>query len=132
MTVAGRRSVASVPLLDRGLPVGVLTLERGIDEEEFDARDLLIAETIAALAAPTIALKQREERWIGGRIRRHSMDGAKALFGPRRPLAKALGIGALILALILLDRKSTRLNSSHQCASRMPASACKKKYTHPT
>src|SRR3546814_5774059 len=36
MTVAGRRSVASVPLLDRGLPVGVLTLERGIDEEEFD------------------------------------------------------------------------------------------------
>src|SRR3546814_7840720 len=27
------------------------------------------------------------------------------------------------------DRKSTRLNSSHQCASRMPSSACKKKNT---
>src|SRR3546814_9369306 len=26
------------------------------------------------------------------------------------------------------DRKSTRLNSSHQCASRMPSSACKKKH----
>src|SRR3546814_6088126 len=26
-----------------------------------------------------------------------------------------------------LDRKSTRLNSSHQCASRMPSSACKNK-----
>src|SRR3546814_3378342 len=25
------------------------------------------------------------------------------------------------------DRKSTRLNSSHYCASRMPSSACKKK-----
>src|SRR3546814_1487559 len=25
------------------------------------------------------------------------------------------------------DRKSTRLNSSHSCASRMPSSACKKK-----
>src|SRR3546814_2217461 len=25
------------------------------------------------------------------------------------------------------DRKSTRLNSSHQCAYRMPSSACKKK-----
>src|SRR3546814_9339599 len=25
------------------------------------------------------------------------------------------------------DRKSTRLNSSHKCASRMPSSACKKK-----
>src|SRR3546814_3713955 len=27
----------------------------------------------------------------------------------------------------LTDRKSTRLNSSHYCASRMPSSACKKK-----
>src|SRR3546814_3032891 len=27
------------------------------------------------------------------------------------------------------DRKSTRLNSSHSCASRMPSSACKKKTT---
>src|SRR3546814_10635190 len=27
----------------------------------------------------------------------------------------------------LQDRKSTRLNSSHKCASRMPSSACKKK-----
>src|SRR3546814_5235258 len=27
------------------------------------------------------------------------------------------------------DRKSTRLNSSHSCATRMPSSACKKK-TH--
>src|SRR3546814_3380034 len=29
--------------------------------------------------------------------------------------------------LALGDRKSTRLNSSHSCASRMPSSACKKK-----
>src|SRR3546814_5390808 len=28
-----------------------------------------------------------------------------------------------------LDRKSTRLNSSHYCAYRMPSSACKKKET---
>src|SRR3546814_2647770 len=28
-----------------------------------------------------------------------------------------------------LDRKSTRLNSSHYCATRMPSSACKKKYS---
>src|SRR3546814_3815662 len=32
--------------------------------------------------------------------------------------------------LAVADRKSTRLNSSHYCASRMPASACKK--THNT
>src|SRR3546814_8499790 len=29
--------------------------------------------------------------------------------------------------VLLIDRKSTRLNSSHSCASRMPSSACKKK-----
>src|SRR3546814_1064041 len=28
------------------------------------------------------------------------------------------------------DRKRTRLNSSHYCASRMPSSACKKNMTH--
>src|SRR3546814_8307580 len=28
-----------------------------------------------------------------------------------------------------LDRKSTRLNSRHSCASRMPSSACKKQKT---
>src|SRR3546814_6948779 len=29
--------------------------------------------------------------------------------------------------VVRLDRKSTRLNSRHQCASRMPPYACKKK-----
>src|SRR3546814_7427398 len=47
---------------------------------------------------------------------------------------------AVIITLVLLgrtledraraDRKSTRLNSSHSCASRMPSSASKKKKTH--
>src|SRR3546814_2362835 len=32
-------------------------------------------------------------------------------------------------ALAEIDRKSTRLNSSHQCASRLPSSACKKNTT---
>src|SRR3546814_9672910 len=35
------------------------------------------------------------------------------------------GVSALVI-----DRKSTRLNSSHYCASRMPSSACKKKPHH--
>src|SRR3546814_6791688 len=33
--------------------------------------------------------------------------------------------------LLSADRKSTRLNSSHQCASRMPSSACKKNNNYP-
>ena len=101
LALGGKGSVVSVLVFDRGLPVGVLVLERAADAEPFTARDLLIAEPVAALVAPGIALKQREERWIGGRVRRHGMDGAKALFGPRRPLAKALGIGTLLLLLFL-------------------------------
>src|SRR3546814_6958085 len=34
------------------------------------------------------------------------------------------------IAAGLADRKSTRLNSSHSCASRMPSSAFKKKNEH--
>src|SRR3546814_3497836 len=33
--------------------------------------------------------------------------------------------GSGLLLGVAIDRKSTRLNSSHQCASRMPSSACK-------
>src|SRR3546814_3895199 len=36
----------------------------------------------------------------------------------------------LKVAVTLQDRKSTRLNFSHYCASRMPSSACKKKQNH--
>src|SRR3546814_10093553 len=32
-----------------------------------------------------------------------------------------------LVAAMQEDRKSTRLNSSHSCATRMPSSACKKK-----
>src|SRR3546814_3964087 len=58
---------------------------------------------------------------------------------PDSPEACPLGLApttstTLMLALgdalaVTLDRKSTRLNSSHSCASRMPSSACKKKNT---
>lgn len=99
---AGRAAIASLPVLDRGLPVGVLSLERAAGAEPFARDDLLFAETVAGLAAPMIALKQREERLVSGKIRHKAMDGAKALFGPRRPLAKALGILGVVLLLFLL------------------------------
>src|SRR3546814_1111004 len=37
------------------------------------------------------------------------------------------GIAAMLSSGGGSDRKSTRLNSSHSCESRMPSSACKKK-----
>src|SRR3546814_1247482 len=46
-------------------------------------------------------------------------------------LLDKLGYGAEVRNYIDpgIDRKSTRLNSSHYCATRMPPSACKKKQT---
>ena len=35
----------------------------------------------------------------------------------------ALHLGGVVLALLVVDRKSTRLNSSHEIPSRMPSSA---------
>src|SRR3546814_3035673 len=55
----------------------------------------------------------------------------------QRPLARELGVGRHRYEAAFrhrrgpdrtIDRKSTRLNSSHSCASRMPYSACKKHY----
>ncbi|WBH15000.1 efflux RND transporter periplasmic adaptor subunit [Sphingomonas radiodurans] len=95
-------AVASIPFEDRGIPSGVLTIERDKDGQAFTAAELLLCETAASLVAPTISLKQREARLFSGRIRNKAMDGAQALFGPRRPLAKAVGIAALLLAVVLL------------------------------
>jgi len=99
---ASRSGVASLALMDRGLPVGVLTLERADGTEPFAAHDLLFAETVAGLVAPVIALKRRDERLVGGRIRHKAMDVGRVLFGPRRPLAKGLGLFAVLFLLFLL------------------------------
>lgn len=99
---SGSGSVLSVPLSDRGKIIGVATLERSLDDEPFGPADVMLCETAAALIAPTFALKQREDRLIGGRIRAKAIDGAKAVFGPRKPLAKALTIGAVLLLIFLL------------------------------
>ena len=38
-------------------------------------------------------------------------------------VVKIVFVSLIILALVMLDRKSTRLNSSHPLSSRMPSSA---------
>ena len=47
----------------------------------------------------------------------------KNLFFPVDPKLPGSEINALLLTTALLDRKSTRLNSSHRIRSRMPSSA---------
>jgi len=101
-SISGNASMLSVPVVDRGLTVGVVTLAREAEGEPFSPADLLLVEAAVALVAPGIELKRREARFVSGRIRRKAMDGAKALLGPRHPLAKLLGGGALVLLVLLL------------------------------
>src|SRR3546814_4851027 len=48
----------------------------------------------------------------------------EALLGTRRPPPH---LRLLVCLALVAARKSTRLNSSHLCATRMPSSACKNK-----
>jgi multidrug efflux pump subunit AcrA (membrane-fusion protein) len=75
----------------------VLTLERHRDAP-FTPDELRLAETVATLTGPLVALHGAERRWISGRLRDLLGDGLHALFGPARPALK-LAAG-LVLALV--------------------------------
>ena len=53
----------------------------------------------------------------------YKSEDNKVLCGVCGGLGEFLGIDPTIIRLIWVDRKSTRLNSSHPLSSRMPSSA---------
>src|SRR3546814_8551972 len=84
--------------------------------------------------AALLGCKEQRTRSVSGRSR-HAPAGterddnpfaiapiARHLAGRERQLKSAVG-KLSANAMLAPDRKSTRLNSSHQCASRMPSSA---------
>lgn len=120
----GSKALVSVPLEDRGMSVGVLTLEREKDGAAFTEDDLLVCEAVAALVAPTIALKRREHRLISGRVRTKGMDAAKAVFGPRRPFVKAMtALAVLVLIFLLLPIAQFRVGSDATLEGRVQRAA---------
>src|SRR3546814_3717422 len=62
---------------------------------------------------------------IGEKIASVTQVLAKANQG----VQSSIGVGGNRFA-VFEDRKSTRLNSSHSCAPRMPSSACKQQNNH--
>lgn len=96
----GRSAVMSVVVAGRGRPLGVITLERHRDAP-FDAEAVNLAEVVAALLGPLVALQRDGDRWIAGRALDAAGEGIKALIGPRRPALKLAAVGALALVLLL-------------------------------
>src|SRR3546814_8939873 len=85
---------------------------------------LYIVVLVAIIAAPVGLLVGTTAGYLGGWVDRVLM----------RITDIFLAFPKLVLALALVsalgDRKSTRLNSSQSCASRMPSSAQKKQASH--
>jgi len=102
--VAGT-SVMSVVLADNeGKPFGALTFERH-GAEPFDRAVQHLAEAVAALVGPTLALQLRANRLIAGSVADHAVAAATALFGPRRPALKLAAAALVMLALVLVFAK---------------------------
>ncbi len=91
-------SVCSVPLLDDGHAVGVVTLQR-TNGEPFDAERVELCKTIGLLLGPILGLKRENERGVLQRMHESASGGAHALFGPGHPGAKLV---ALVLAGLLV------------------------------
>src|SRR3546814_2846825 len=81
---------------------------------EFDAAEALAHGFVTRLADDPRAEAMALARTIAGRSP-HAIRGAKRLLN--------MAHDADPRAMLAADRKSTRLNSSHSCASRMPSSA---------
>ena len=66
----------------------------------------------------------RFERLLAGRyLRPRRAQGFISIIAAFSLLGIALGVATLIIVMSVIDRKSTRLNSSHEWISRMPSSA---------
>ena len=91
-------SVMSVVLADgEGKAIGALTFERH-GAEPFDNAALQLAEAIAALLGPTLALQLRANRPLAGSIVDQVGDAVAALIGPRRPALKLAAAAAAVVA----------------------------------
>ncbi|MFO1098477.1 MAG: HlyD family efflux transporter periplasmic adaptor subunit [Xanthobacteraceae bacterium] len=81
-------------------PIAVITFERH-GNQPFDLASLRLAEGIATLLGPYIALQLRTNKLFAGRVVNSLADGLSALLGSRRPGYKlaAIAVGCLVLFL---------------------------------
>jgi len=109
---AGDIAIVSTPLAAHGHDWGVLMLER-TQGEPFDAPTVELVRTLGLLLGPVLDLKRENERSIA----RRAWDGAgaatRALFGPRHPGWKLLGVVALAVLLFL-----SFANGEHRVAAK--------------
>jgi RND family efflux transporter MFP subunit len=95
-------AICSVPLLEDGQPIGIITLERSRGEA-FDDATIELCEAAGTLLGPVLALKRENGRGTLVRLRETVLEKARILLGPRHPGAKlaALCVVGLVAFLTL-------------------------------
>jgi biotin carboxyl carrier protein len=97
---AGHANVCAIPLVIRDRALGALLLER--TQVPFTDAEIAGFEVIAGLVARPFDTRLTLDRWVAGRAADILADWRDRLFGPRHPVAKLTGLGALLLALFLV------------------------------
>ena len=98
--LSGDRNICSVPIADAGELFGAITLDVSAGTP-FDGERLQSIVRIATFLGPVLAVKHREDRWIGRKVFDSLMTQLGRLIGPHyvgRKLAVA-AVGALMLFL---------------------------------
>jgi multidrug efflux pump subunit AcrA (membrane-fusion protein) len=91
-------TVLTIPLLAREAPIGAMTFERPI-AQPFTARDVALAEAVAATLGPALADKRLAGRWLLLRAADALRTGIASMVGPAH-LGRKLGLAAaVVLAL---------------------------------
>src|SRR3546814_3347931 len=107
--------------LDEASPQGVLTTA-DLLEAQRTVRRIPVGEGVLDAILRLVRAGRPDESALPG-------ISEQVAWGPGPRASQALMLATRARALLDGDRKSTRLNSSHYCASRMPSSACKSKTT---
>ena len=96
---AGAGGVATFPLESGGKVIGALTLERPAGFQ-LDAPTLELAEAVAAVCGPIVALKLTGERSLGTHALALATSFWEKLVGPRHALYKLIAAATVLLALL--------------------------------
>jgi RND family efflux transporter MFP subunit len=96
--ISGDRNICSVPIADAGELFGAMTLDVSASMP-FDSERLQSIVRIATFLGPVLAVKHREDRWIGRKVYDSLMTQLGRFMGPRYVGRKL--IAAAVLALVL-------------------------------
>ena len=106
----GSAAICSVPLVDQGQAIGVLSFERATP---FDPATVETCKALGLALGPVLALKQTNERGLWQRAADHVRHAGVVMFGPGHPGAKLNGLVVVGLLLVL-----GLFNADHRVSAR--------------